>query len=111
MHGLYNSCTCTSCVRTMDQVSYLHLHSNLLSSNRKKDKCSNINNVPRGEDKSSWIKTPSKIRKSCFESNTVPYNSEAKLDIYPRDVISESPAKRRKLDSGGQSTKMANIRD
>ena len=76
-----------------------------------KDKFSTINNIPRGKDKSSWLKTPSKIRKSCFESNTVPYNSEAKLDIYPRDVISESPAKRRKLDSGGQSTKMANIRD
>jgi hypothetical protein len=88
--------------------------STLLNSNIKKDKLSNssnMNNISRGTDKSGWLKTPSKTRKLSVEPNTLPYNSETKLVIYPNNVISESPAKRRKLDSDGQSTKMANIGD
>ena len=87
------------------QTHFPIFSSTLLKSNIKKDKLSNNsnrNNISRGTDKSGWLKTPSKIRKLSVEPNTLSYNSEAKLVIYPNNVISESPAKRRKFDSDGQ---------
>ena len=87
------------------QTHFPIFSSTLLKSNIKKDKLSNTsnrNNISRGTDKSGWLKTPSKIRKLSVEPNTLSYNSEAKLVIYPNNVISESPAKRRKFHSDGQ---------
>ena len=90
------------------QKSFPIFSSTLVFSNRKKDKQSATNNIPRGKGKSILDVTPSKIRKLCIESNTITCNFETKPDYYPREeIIVESPAKRRKLDIRGQSTKMA----
>jgi hypothetical protein len=90
------------------QKSFPIFSSTLVFSNRKKDKQSATNNIPRWKGKSILDVTPSKIRKLCIGSKTITCNFETKPDYYPREeIIVESPAKRRKLDIKGQSTKMA----